>query len=248
MNSVPPVLQSPPSRSSLADFVRNRSEVDRGHGLFELESDRMLEVNLSDRLWIKTGAMVAYVGSVRFTREGLFDHGIGTFLKRSLTSEGIRLTKAEGRGRLYLADGGKKVNILDLQGEDLFVNGNDVLAFEPSLQYEIRMMRRVSKMLAGGLFNVRFSGTGALAITTHFDPLVLRVEPGQPVFSDPNATVAWSGSLSPEIHTDISLKTFFGRASGESIQLRFEGSGFIVVQPCEEVHVGHGKGGSIDLG
>jgi uncharacterized protein (AIM24 family) len=55
------------------------------------------------------------------------------------------------------------------------------------------------------------------------------------VFTDPNATVAWSGGLMPEIVTDISLGTLLGRGSGESIQLRFAGEGWVVVQPYEEV-------------
>ncbi|MEM1176603.1 MAG: AIM24 family protein, partial [Pseudomonadota bacterium] len=79
--------------------------------------------------------------------------------------------------------------------------------------------------------------TGLIAITTHYDPVTLRVEPGSPVFTDPNATVAWSATLEPNLHTDMSLKTFFGRGSGESFQMKFEGSGFVVVQPMEEVYL-----------
>jgi uncharacterized protein (AIM24 family) len=50
-------------------------------------------------------------------------------------------------------------------------------------------------------------------------------------------TVAWSGSLSPEIHTDISFKTLLGRGSGETFQLRFQGEGWVVLQPYEEVYM-----------
>jgi uncharacterized protein (AIM24 family) len=60
------------------------------------------------------------------------------------------------------------------------------------------------------------------------------VTPQYPVLTDPNATIAWSGSLTPEFQTDVSLKTFFGRGSGESIQMRFQGEGFVVIQPFEE--------------
>lgn len=35
--------------------------------------------------------------------------------------------------------------------------------------------------------------------------------------------------------TDISLGTFFGRGSGESVQLKFAGDGWVVVQPYEEI-------------
>jgi uncharacterized protein (AIM24 family) len=65
------------------------------------------------------------------------------------------------------------------------------------------------------------------------------VEPGNPVYTDPNATVAWSGELQPEFVTDVSLKSFFGRGSGESVQMKFEGQGFVVVQPFEEVYFGN---------
>jgi uncharacterized protein (AIM24 family) len=153
------------------------------------------------------------------------------------------LTKAQGQGRLYLADEAKKISILKLNNEAIFVNGNDVLAFEPSLRWDITMMRSMAGMFAGGLFNVRFEGAGMLAITTHYDPLALEVKPGQPVFTDPNATVAWSGTLQPQIHTDVSLKTFLGRGSGESVQLRFDGSGFVLIQPKEEVYFQQQTGG-----
>lgn len=222
------------SRHTLADFVRATSQRDHGHGLFELENDRMLEVNLRSQIWMKTGAMVGYVGAIKFTREGVFEHGVTKLLKRAVSGEGTALTKAEGSGRLYLADSAKKVTILNLADQAIFLNGNDVLAFEPSLRWDVRMLRSVAGMFSGGLFNMRFEGTGMLALTTHFDPVTLEVKPGHPVFTDPNATVAWSASLEPQIHTDMSLKTFFGRGSGESIQMRFEGAGFVVIQPHEE--------------
>lgn len=104
------------SRYSIAEFVSSTSQKDRGEGLFELETERMLEVNLSGRVWTKMGSMVAYEGDIKFTREGVLEHGLGRMLKKSFTGEGVRLTKAEGRGALYLADMGKKVSILKLQG------------------------------------------------------------------------------------------------------------------------------------
>jgi uncharacterized protein (AIM24 family) len=222
------------TRYTLQDFVAATQQQDRQHGVFELENPRMLEINLSGMIWIETGAMKAYLGQIKFEREGMLEHGIGKFLKRAVTGEGTRLTKANGMGRMYLADEGKTIQILQLQGESLYVNGNDLLAFEPTLQWDITMMKKLSAMLAGGLFNVRLEGFGLVAITTHHEPLTLPVIPGQPVRTDPNATVAWSGTLQPEFRTDISLKTFFGRGSGESIQMEFNGNGFVVIQPFEE--------------
>lgn len=223
------------ARYTLQEFVEATAQKDRGQGLFELESPRMLEINLNGSLWTKMGSMISYRGQIKFTREGLLEHGVGKLLKRTFSGEGTRLTKAEGTGQLYLADQGKKISILNLQGETIYVNGNDVLAFEDSIQWDIKLMRKITGMMAGGLFNMKLSGTGMVAITTHYDPLTLQVTPQTPVFTDPNATVAWSGSLQPELKKDISLKTFFGRQSGESIQMHFQGEGFVVVQPMEEV-------------
>ena len=46
-----------------------------------------------------------------------------------------------------------------------------------------------------------------------------------------------------EFVTDVSFKTFIGRGSGESIQMKFTGSGFVVVQPFEEVYTTNGNQG-----
>jgi uncharacterized protein (AIM24 family) len=231
------------TRYTIEEFIQATAQDEQANDFFQLESERMLEVNLDSLVWMKAGAMVAYTGQIKFTREGLLDKGLGTLLKRGVTGEGTKLTKAEGRGRLYLADRGKTIRILRLQGESLFVNGSDLLALEPTINWEIKMMRRVAAMVAGGLFNVRLSGSGLVAITSHFEPITLRVKPGAPVRTDPNATVAWSGSLQPEFKTDISLKTFFGRGSGESIQMEFSGDGFVVIQPFEEASFQASAGG-----
>jgi uncharacterized protein (AIM24 family) len=233
----PPSINEESRRYSIAEFVSATEQQDRGQGVFELETPRLLEININGRMSTKLGSMVSYRGQVKFTREGILDQGIGGLFKKAISGEGMRLTYAEGQGKVYLADAGKKISILNLNNEGIVVNGNDVLAFEPSLDHKISMMKKIAGMMAGGLFNVSFSGSGLLAITPHYEPVTLRVTPGCPVFTDPNATVAWSAGLSPNIKTDVSLKTFFGRGSGESLQMVFEGEGFVVIQPYEEVYL-----------
>ncbi|MEO0414697.1 MAG: AIM24 family protein [Verrucomicrobiota bacterium] len=225
------------SRYTLDQFIASTAQQDRGQGLFELETPRMLEVNLDGEISMKMGAMVAYRGDVKFTREGMLDQGVGNLLKKAVSSEGASLSKAKGRGQVYLADMGKKIIILSLAGEDIIVNGNDLLAFEPAVKYEIKMMKKLGAMLSGGLFNIRLSGTGMIAFTSHYEPMTLRVEPDSPVYTDPSSTIAWSGNLEPNFKKDVSLKTFVGRGSGDSIQMEFKGTGFVVVQPYEEVVV-----------
>ena len=223
-------------RYSLEAFVNKTKDRDLQQGLFELESERMLDINLNGEVWIKMGAMVAYTGQVKFVREGIMEQGLGNLLKKAVSGEGTRLTRATGNGSVFCADAGKKITILQLKGEAICVNGNDLLAFEMSLQYSIKMMRKMTAMLAGGLFNIRLQGSGMVAITSHYDPMTLPVTPNEPVTTDPNATVLWSGGLEPQFKTDVQLKTFFGRGSGESVQMQFQGDGFVVVQPYEEVY------------
>jgi len=231
------------SRYSLEEFVQKTSQKDQQQGVFELEGRHMLELNLRGQtVWTKVGTMIAYQGGIKFEREGALEAGLGKALKRAFTGEGTPLMKTSGIGRVYVADSGKRISLLRLEaGQSLSVNGNDLLAFESTVSWDIRMMKRIAGMLAGGLFNVRLEGPGLVAITSHGEPLTLRVGHNRAVITDPNATVAWSGNLNPDIRTNITVGTFFGRGTGEAFQLHFEGEeGFVVVQPYEEVMVQQG--------
>lgn len=223
---------------TVSEFINAYQEKDVSTEAFELESPYLLEVRLNGSVWAKAGAMVARTGQVKFTRQGILEQGLGNLLKKAVSGEGMVLMKMEGQGRVYLADTGKKITLLRLDNETIFANGNDVLALETGVSNQITMMKRVAGMMSGGLFNVRLSGSGIVAITSHFDPLILKVSAATgPIFTDPNATVAWSGNLTPEIATDISFRTLMGRSSGESIQMKFAGEGWVVVQPYEETYM-----------
>lgn len=220
---------------TLSQFVEETAQEDKGHGLFELETPRLLEVNLDGEIWTKMGSMISYHGQIKFEREGMMEQGLGNLLKKAVSGEGAYLTRAKGQGKMYLADQGKKILLLKLEGDSFTVNGSDILAFEPQIRHDIRMMKRVSAMASGGLFNINMQGTGLVAITSHYEPLTLRVTPDRPLRTDPNATIAWSQGVEPNLKTDMSLKTFLGRSSGETFQMEFTGDGFVVLQPFEEV-------------
>lgn len=222
---------------TLKEFIATHADQERNAGIFEIENKSTLQINLDGMVYAKAGAMVAYRGDVKFSRKGMLEDGLGKMFKKALTGEGMTLMKMEGHGKIYLADKGKRVHVLALQGESICVNGNDMLALESSLDSDISMIKSMAGMMAGGLFNVKISGTGLAAITTHGDPVLLPVsrKTGD-VFTDPNATVAWSGNLSPDMRTDMSLGTLLGRTSGESVQMKFSGDGWVLVQPYEETN------------
>ncbi len=223
-------------RYSLNEFVKSTEQKEQGQGVFELEGSRFLELHLNSRVWIKVGAMVAYRGNVTFGRESALEGGLGKFAMRFISGETQTFAYAEGNGLVYCADQGKKISIISLNNESLYVQGNDVLAFESSIKYDIKIVKKVAGMLGGGLFCVLLQGTGMVAITTHHEPLTLVASASSPVYTDPNATVAWSGSLYPEIKIDTTFQTLLRGGSGETVQYVFRGDGFVVVQPYEEVY------------
>jgi len=198
---------------------------------FRLENSYALHADVDGSLMAKAGSMVAFDGDLSFTGKASAEGGITGFLKEAATGEGTPIMTVEGQGTTYLADRGKKVQILELgDGERITVNGEDVLAFESSLSYSIDRIDSLAGSFAGGLTNVVLDGPGHVALTTHGDPIVL--EP--PVSTDPAATVAWSDTT-PDVEVNSSLSDMVGQESGERFQMDFTGEGgFVVVQPFEE--------------
>lgn len=192
-----------------------------------LQNKKLLKVTLGADVLARQGSMVAFQGSVDFDHEGA---GAARFLKKALTGEGLPLMRCHGQGELFLADAAKDVHIIHLDNAGLSVNGRNVLAFEPSLSWDIARIQGAS-MVAGGLFNTRLQGTGWVAITTKGEPVVLRTD--QPTFVDTDAVVAWSAGLQTTLRRSVKMKAIIGKGSGEAVQLAFQGSGIVIVQPSE---------------
>lgn len=223
------------STETAGAFAASLREEENPEGPFSKETSEMLEVTVDGRVWARRGSMIAQTGSVTFERASAFSQGFTSFIKQQLTGEKAPLMKMEGDGKVYLADRKKEVFAFRLSKEQVSVNGNDLLAFEDGIDWSIEAMTSgAGGLIAGGLFNVSLSGTGTVVLTSHGEPLPLSVRPESPVFTDPQATVAWAETLSPSIETDISAKTIFGQGSGESVQLGFEGDGWVLIQPYEE--------------
>jgi uncharacterized protein (AIM24 family) len=199
---------------------------------FQLENSYTLETTVDGSVMAKAGSMVAYSGDLSFTGQASAEGGVTGFLKEAATGEGTPVMRVEGTGRVYLADSEKKVQLLELDaGDSITVNGEDVLAFESGLSYEISTIDSLAGSFAGGFTNVYLEGPGYVAVTTHGDPVV--VEP--PVSTDPSATVAWS-ETTPDVEVNRNLSDMVGQESGERFQMQFAGDGgYVVVQPYEEL-------------
>jgi uncharacterized protein (AIM24 family) len=141
--------------------------------------------------------------------------------------------KVTGSGDVFLADYAAEVHVIYLENDSITLNGDNVLAFESTLEWDIKRNKGIAGMAAQGLTNVVISGTGAVAITTYGTPVILDPS-SQPTFCDPAAAVAWSTSLTTQVKkTDSMMKSMIGRGSGELFSMGFSGQGFVVVQPSE---------------
>ncbi len=201
----------------------------------KLQNGKMLKVALNGEMMVRQGAMVAYQGNIQFQGQGA--SGVGQFVKQHLTGEGVPLMRCTGSGDMFLADLASDIHLIDLEGghDGLTINGKNVLAFEPTLSYDIRRVQGAGMLSNAGLFNCVFSGQGRIAITTKGTPVVLQVD--QPTYADPQAAVCWSASLQTGFHRadQFGLGTLIGRTTGEAFTMSFNGQGFVVVQPSEEV-------------
>lgn len=196
---------------------------------FVRQNQRLLRVHLTgaEEVMARQGAMVAYQGAVDFGYQG---SGFARAFKKAFTGEGLPLMKVTGQGDVFLADVSRHVHLITLEGDSITINGRNVLAFETGLSWDIRRVEGAS-MMTGGLFNTVFSGHGQVAVTSHGEPVILRVD--APTFVDVQAAVGWSSSLTTTVRKTMTAGALIGRGSGEAFQLQFSGSGFVVVQPSE---------------
>ena len=220
----------------LANLLDESKEVEVPDA-FVLQNGKLLKIQMEaagGQVLCKAGAMIAYQGQMTFARKG---GGAGKWIKKQVSGEEFTLMEVAGQGDLFLADAANDIVLLYLNNEAIGVESLNLLAFTPSLQWDIKMIKGAAGMMSGGLWNVELQGTGYLALISKGEPMALAVTPDSPTYTDPNATVAWSYGLEPSVHTDANLsnlKSIFGSmTSGETFQLAFQGQGYVIVQPSE---------------
>src|SRR5699024_8568051 len=146
------------------------------------------------------------------------------------------------------------IQIMYLKDDMVSVNGNSVLAFSASIDWDINRIQARGAAMTGGLYNVTLRGTGYVAITTKGEPVALDVA-SAPTFGDAQAVVMWTGGVRMDIKVDTGgLKSMVRGGTGETFQMAFSGQGYVLVQPAENVtdgshqsQSGRGGGGLGDL-
>jgi uncharacterized protein (AIM24 family) len=227
-------------RSAL--FAAENMEKESAQPGMRLQNSKMLKVELNGEMMARTGVMVAYQGQVQF--QALGAGGVGKWLKSKVTGEGVPLMRMSGHGDVFLADRAADVHLIDIEpGDAITINGANVLAFDSTIQYDIKMVQGLGMFSTAGMFNCVFTGQGRIAITTKGTPVVLTVD--APTYADPQAAICWSASLQTGYHRadQLGIGTLLGRTTGEAFTMSFVGQGFVVVQPSEEFAGGFaGKG------
>ncbi|MER6103930.1 TerD family protein [Streptomyces sp. NPDC001832] len=178
----------------------------------------------------RQGSMVMYQGKVDFGYKGA---GFAGRIVGNSTGQEMQLMRCTGRGQVFLAEDGSHLHAIELQGDGICVSAENVLAFDESLQHEVRRIEGHG-IPGGALFTMQFQGTGTVVVKTHGVPVVLPVTPT--TFADCNAVVAWSSASQVIISSQVRLRrNAYPGHSGETVNLQFRGApgNFIVVQPYE---------------
>jgi uncharacterized protein (AIM24 family) len=217
-----------------------------GGEAFRLQNSKLLKVELAGvEIQAKLGSMVAYQGDVSFAHAG--SGGLSRMIKKAVTNEGADLMKVSGTGEIFLADMAQDVQLLRLEDEAITANGPHVLAFDAGIEWDIKRVEGASGALSGGLYNMELSGTGNVALVSDGPPVLIEID-GESTFADPQAAITWSQGVSSSVKTDVNVKTLVGKGSGETFQLAFSGSGWLLLQPSEGsagTPAGGGAGGAI---
>lgn len=212
----------------------------------EQQNSHCVKAVINGEVLARQGALVAYRGNLTIDVKG---QGVGGFLKRAFTGEGLSLMAVRGQGEAWFADRGEHCFLLDLEPSDSFsVDGRHVLCFDAGLQYDIQRISGAG-MSGGGLFNSVFTGVGRIAVISDGTPVAIPVTAQLPVFVDTDAVIGWTSGLSTQIRRSAGLKSMLRGGSGEMFQLGFSGEGVVLVQPSEGTPVttgNSGGGGAID--
>ncbi|MFJ3285603.1 TerD family protein [Streptomyces sp. NPDC086669] len=178
----------------------------------------------------RQGSMVLYQGKVDFSYKGA---GFTGRIVGNATGQEMQLMRCTGQGQVFLAEDSTMLHPIELQGDGICVSAENVLAFDESLQYEVRRIEGHG-IPGGALFTMQFTGTGTIVVKTHGTPVVLPVTPT--TFADCNAVVAWSAAAQVVVSSQVRMRrNAYPGDTGESVNLQFRAApgSFVVVQPYE---------------
>ncbi|MFK0167394.1 TerD family protein [Streptomyces sp. NPDC090306] len=226
------IPQGSPESAGVGAALQKYRETPTGQR-WTLQNGKLVRVDLGvggQPVLARQGSMVLYQGKVDFGYKGA---GFAGRITGNATGQEMQLMRCTGQGQVFLADGASHLHPVELQGDAICVSAENVLAFDESLQYEVRRIEGHG-IPGGALFTMQFQGTGTIVVKTHGTPVVLPVTPT--TFADCNAVVAWSAASQVIVSSQVRMRrNAYPGDTGESVNLQFRGApgNFIVVQPYE---------------
>ena len=214
-------------QTTLGQFNETQSQ-----DAFALQNSKLLKVALEPvTIQAKLGSMVAYQGDVTFEHAG--SGGMGRMLKKAVTGEGQQLMKMTGRGEVFLADQAQDIHLIYLENDMITVNGPNLLAFDTGIDWDIRRVEGASGMMGGGLYNMALQRHGLGRDPLRRPAGAAQRRRGADVRRRAGRDHVVLAASRPAIKTDFKMKNLIGRGSGESVQMAFQGQGWVLVQPSE---------------
>ncbi len=215
----------------------------------------MVKCTGNDVIYTKAGAFIAGecegAKNFKFTKVLLGPQQnagqaiLGQIIRR-VTGENLPLMKVDfsGDSITYYANNQQHIVVYHLQqGEKLYVESENLLAFTEQCNYNVRFLGQ-GLISQKGMFTSQLTGMGnnaLVAVLSDGNPIVLsNIQSKQTITVDPDAVVCWTNS-DPEIKLDLSWRNLIGQHSGESYMFEWIGSSptSVLVQPMERQHGVH---------
>ncbi|MFC7219799.1 AIM24 family protein [Streptomyces polyrhachis] len=234
-------------QSPLFAHVENQSQE-----RYALQNAQLLRCHLDGQsdLLARKGSMVAYQGMIDFDGEY---QGNARRSRQRMAGESLELMRCSGQGTVYLANLAQHLHVVEVDPGGMTVDSSYVLAMDSGLNWDVVAVDSQYGISGSGKFNLEITGRGKVVLMTSGKPLMLSVTPERYVSVDADAIVAWTSALRVQMQSQTSSSGVWRRRgnTGEGWELSFQGHGFALVQPSEQLPPQHavlGQGAAAQFG
>lgn len=219
----------------LAELARERARRPVAACPFRLLNESMMQVEVDGLTWLRPITITAHRGQIKFARDPeLLNESLSLFLYKAFTGETSVFGVAQGKGKVYLANGAHRIFFVYLDNEVINLQGTAVLAFEDSLEHKVQMIGNAAGLAVGGMYSLRLEGHGWVAFCSCGWPVTLPCSAEDPLTCLPIKALAWSGRAELKVQADVSRMNLMNRGVADIMQIMFTGGGFVAIHGDEE--------------
>jgi uncharacterized protein (AIM24 family) len=215
--SIPPDRHLSLEVSDETQPTHHYSKLRRRDDIFRYLENNLMEVNFSGKVFIKQGTIYSYSGNLTF------------WVKPQRDEAASPLVIVSGTGKLLLSDRQREISVMQINGEEVFVEPSHLLACQETLTPRYALIKKEGQS-ESQLQVLAIEGTGMIALSVATSPLLLTVTPGFPVNVSSANIISWSGKLTPSIIDDEALSELMFPHSPRALNLRLEGTGKVMME------------------